>query len=167
MATVSKNLQKNIMEIMSDGESRDIPKIKEDLTQKKKFVYGKDYRDGHLAGVLRVMTTGGDLEKVERGVYRMNRVWRPVPAEKQAENVTAQGNKLEKNTVPVFSEKASLEQIWKETLVSLETQYCILVSRMDAIAMSSLTRADFESIKELSELKEELKEILVRHGRGN
>lgn len=158
MATVSKVLQKKIMELMIDQNSRDIPGIKEDLARKKDFVYGRDYREGHLAGVLRVLASNGELEKVERGVYRLGQTGRlPFAGVQRTE-------KEENDRELLAAGEASLEQIWQEALFSLEAQYQSLVARMDAVAMSSLTPADFEYVKRLSELKEELKDILMRHG---
>lgn len=154
MATVSKNLQRKIMELMitNNGESMDIPKIKEDLTRKKDFVYERDYGEGHLAGVLRVLVSNGELEKVERGVYRRNRA--------TLEQPHAEGVSLEQ---PLAGE-ASLEQIWQEAILALDAQYQSLLARMDAVAISSLTPGDLEAVKRLSGLKEELRNLLIRQG---
>lgn len=162
MATVSKILQKKIMELMMDQNSRDIPGIKEDLARKKDFVYKRDYREGHLAGVLRVLSSNGELEKVERGVYTLGRTGRqPFTRPQRTEMAEEDSQEL------LTAGEASLEQIWQEALFSLEAQYQSLVARMDAVAMSSLTPADFEYVKKLSELKEELKGVLMRYGVRN
>ncbi len=58
-----------------------------------------------------------------------------------------------------------LEQMKQETLTAIERQYHSLVKRMDAVSLSSLSPMDFENVKQLSELKENLKKLLVKYGR--
>ena len=58
-----------------------------------------------------------------------------------------------------------LEEMKQETLTVLERQYHSLVGRMDAVSLSSLSPSDFESVRQLSELKEDLKQILLKYGR--
>lgn len=159
MESTSKILQRKIMSVMRDGEKRDISDIKESLAAKEDFKYGEDYREGHLAGVLRVLVTNKDLEKTERGVYRLNGLTHSLfmgdildmEIEFESDN---QGT-------------AYLEQMKRETLSVLEQQYHSLVGRMDAISLSSLSPSDFESVRKLSELKEDLQQILQKYDRAS
>ncbi len=159
MESTSRVLQRKIMNIMNDGEKRDISDIKESLAVKEDFKYGEDYREGHLAGVLRVLVTNKDLEKEERGVYRLNELTHgPV-----IEDILNMDIDLE----PDNRGMSCLEEMKQETLTVLERQYHSLVGRMDAVSLSSLSPSDFESVRQLSELKEDLKQILLKYGRAS
>lgn len=157
MESTSRILQRKIKNIMYDGEKRDISDIKEALDTKENFKYGEDYREGHLAGVLRVLVTNKDLEKTERGVYRLSK--------------TARGPVIDDildMDIGIELDNEGTSCLWrteKETLTDLERQYHSLVGRMDAVALSSLSPSDFESVKRLSELKEDLKRLLMKYGR--
>lgn len=156
MESTSRILQKKIMNIMYDGEKRDISDIKEALDTKEQFKYGEDYREGHLAGVLRVLVTNKELEKAERGVYRLHRM-----AQVPIEDILDMSIELDSD----YQETTCLGQVERETLAALERQYHSLVERMDTVALSSLSPADFESVRKLSELKEDLKRFLMKYGK--
>ena len=157
MESTRRFLQKNIMCVMGDGKERNISDMKEGLEAIEGFKYGKDYREGHLAGCLRVLITNRELEKTGRGVYRLNRA----AQELSLENILDMDIELESNE----QRETCLEQMKKETLTAIERQYHSLVKRMDAVSLSSLSPMDFENVKQLSELKENLKKLLVKYGR--
>lgn len=161
MGSVSSELRKNIMCVMKDEKERNISELKTDLTAEQGFEYGRDYGEGHLAGILRVLTTNKELEKTGRGRYRLYK------KERRQVSMTDMDYMLNLFIEDHENEQQEtvLAELNRRTLINLEEQYKDLVKRMDAVALSSLSSADFESLKQLSEVKEDLKTLLMKYGR--
>lgn len=156
--TISKVLQNKIMNVMGDGITRDISSLKKELAEREEFEYGKDYKEGHLAGVLRGLAGNGELDKIERGVYRLGRKESLMSVEMQKMR-----NAAEKSEGLGCQTETPLEKLREETIASLEKEYNNLVASMSGIMISSLNPADFENTKQLLELREGLKKILNQY----
>lgn len=151
MGSVSAVLRKKVVNVMEDGAARDISDIKLALEEKENFRYGEDYREGHLAGCMRVLKNSGQLQLVERGVYRLPRNQQEV--EQMAESVR------------IGSERTSLPLSEMRTKISLELrrQYEEFLQYMDDVTLSSLNADDFEDAKFLLELKSSMKKFLEQN----
>lgn len=71
----SSKLRENILQIMNDGNKRDIEQIKQALTEHG-MLFNQDYNNNHLSGALNRLKSQEKLLCLERGVYQI-----PVSAE--------------------------------------------------------------------------------------
>lgn len=141
MKLSTAEMKRLILESMEGDTVYSITDIKQYLTRKS----GKEYTSGQLSGSLRQLTESGEIENVGRGLYEIG-----TGKAKQAES--AERDRKEK----VKEEfRVQIKQCLEETEQKMQK----IVSEINVLEISS---EDFEFLREIKYLNEQMKEIAVR-----
>lgn len=141
-----------IMEMMEDRQERSLLQIREALAENG-WIYGEDYQQSHLAGVMNELVKKGELQRTGRGVYSKTKT---VPGYTDWE--ISRSESREKDA----GENAEMERIKNALLPDMKNLYEKICKEFDENTLNSIeTLDDLEKIRGLLGLKTRLKEMIT------
>lgn len=141
-----------IMEMMGDHQERSLLQIREALAENG-WIYGEDYQQSHLAGVMNELVKKRELQRNGRGVYSKTKT---VPGYTDWE--TSRSESRERDA----GENEEMERIKNALLPDMKKLYEKICKEFDENTLNSIeTLDDLEKIRGLLGVKTKLKEIIT------
>lgn len=162
--TMRETLRRLVMDILSDGEEKDIPTIKSLLQEQANLVYKKDYTESQIAGTFSSLKTSGKIRLVQRGVYVATI---PFPFNRTTENSS---NGAEPFTTPPESEphepnsspstQENLLALYSEIAERLQGDYKFILTELSNYNLSSLQGYDLQIVSKIFNLRDTIKKLM-------